>query len=146
MSTKVNLNGRLTRDPELKFSQKGTAVTTFAVVTSERYKDDRTQDWKERNTTFWEVVAFGDLATNCAESLAKGTAVIVQGRAYQEEWEARDGTKRRSLKVTADDVAPSMRWDKVTVNRSQREKPSQPKDDDWSSRPADSGFVDEPSF
>lgn len=133
MSTQVNLTGRFTKDPELRFSQKGTPVATFTVVTAERYKDG--SEWKERNTTF---------------SLEKGAAVIVCGRAYQEKWQAKDGTNRYSLKVTADDVAPTMRWDRVTMKKPERDKPSerQPKanDDPWSAEPASGSFADEPPF
>lgn len=55
-------------------------------------------------------MAFGQLAENAVESLVKGTAVLVTGRAAQEEWETKDGQKRRSIKVTADEVAPSLRF------------------------------------
>jgi single-strand DNA-binding protein len=121
MSTPVTLRGRLTRDPEMKFSAKGTPVAIFAVVTSKRVKDEQTGNWRDEQTTFWDVVAFGQLAENVAESLEKGTAVIVTGNAYQEEWEAKDGSKRRSLKVTADEVAPSLRFASAKVNRAERQ-------------------------
>lgn len=147
MSTKVTLTGRLIKDPELKFSAKGMAVATFAVVTSERFKD-QSDVWGDKNVTFWNCVAFGQLAEGCAESLVKGTAVIVSGRAYQEEWEAKDGTKRRSLKVTADDVAPSLRWASAKVARTDRsvgQSGQSPAADPWASAPDGGGF-DEPPF
>ena len=68
MSTDVTLTGRLTRDPDLKFSQAGKAVTRFAVVTSRRVKDQKTGEWSDADTTFWDCVAFGELANNVAES------------------------------------------------------------------------------
>jgi single-strand DNA-binding protein len=119
MSTQVTLRGRLTRDPELRYSAAGKPVVKFAVVTSRNFKD---QDgaWQEKDTTFWDVVAFGQLAEGCAESLEKGTAVIVQGNAAQEEWTTREGEKRRSMKVTADDVAASLRWASAKVAKSDR--------------------------
>lgn len=152
MSAQVTLRGRVIRDPELRYSAKGSAVTRFTVVTADRFKDDRTQEWSERNTTFWDCVAFGQLGEGVAESIAKGDSVLVAGRAYQEEWEAQDGTKRRSLKVTADDVAPSLRWNSAKVNRAARERPAESRqrpEDPWASGPApepDAGFNEPPPF
>lgn len=120
MSTPVTLKGRLTRDPELKFSANGKPIAIFAVVTSRRFKDQQTGEWEDRDTTFWDCVAFGQLAENAAESLTKGTAVIVTGNAAQEEWTTRDGEKRRSMKVTVDEVAPSLRWASVKVQKAER--------------------------
>ena len=117
MSTPVTLRGRLTRDPEMRYSNAGKPVTRFAVVTSRRVKDQQTGEWEDRDTTFWECVAFGQLAENCAESLEKGTAVIVQGNAAQEEWTTKDGEKRKSMKVTADEVAPSLRFHSAKVSK-----------------------------
>lgn len=120
MSTQVTLRGRLTRDPELRYGTSGTAVVKFAVVTSRNFKNRETGAWEEKDTTFWDVVAFGQLAENCAESLEKGTAVVVQGNAAQEEWTTREGEKRRSMKVTAADVAPSLRFASAKVTKSSR--------------------------
>ncbi|MFZ0227446.1 MAG: single-stranded DNA-binding protein, partial [Mycobacterium sp.] len=110
MSTPVTLRGRLTRDPEMFYSAAGKPVVKFAVVTSRRVKDQQTSEWSDADTTFWDCVAFGQTAENVAESLEKGTAVIVQGNAAQEEWTTKDGEKRRSMKVVVDDVAPSLRF------------------------------------
>ncbi len=115
MSTPVTLRGRLTRDPELRYSAKGMPVTKFAVVTSRRFKNDQTSEWEDRDTTFWDCVVFGELADHAAESLEKGTAVIVQGNAAQEEWTTKDGEKRRSVKVTVEDVAVSLRFQSAKV-------------------------------
>src|SRR5262245_60349540 len=100
MSTQVTLRGRLTGDPEMRFTANGKPVARFSVVTSRRFKNERSGEWEDRDTTFWDCVAFGQLAENVAESLEKGTAVIVTGSAASEEWEGKDGQKRRSTKVT----------------------------------------------
>lgn len=120
MSTPVTLRGRLTRDPEMKFSASGKQVTRFSVVTSRRFKNDKTGEWEDRDTTFWDCVAFGQLAENIAESLLKGTAVVVTGSASSEDWEAKDGTKRKSMKVVAEDVAPSLRWASAKIAKAER--------------------------
>ena len=153
MSTTVTLTGRLTRDPELRFSANGKPVTKFAVVTSRRVKDQQTGEWSDTDVTFWDCVAFGQLAENCAESLEKGTAVIVTGRAAQEEWTTKDGEKRRSMKVTVDEVAPSLRWASAKISKVSRERPaenraagSQPTDvDPWASE-GPGGYSDAPPF
>jgi single-strand DNA-binding protein len=84
MSTTVTLTGRLTADPEMRFSAAGTPVARFTVVTSRRIRDKQSGEWSDLDTSFWDCVAFGQLAENVAESLTKGTAVIVNGRAAQE--------------------------------------------------------------
>lgn len=117
MSTPVTLAGRLTRDPELRYGKSGKPVATFAVVTSRRVRNAQTGEWSDADTTFWDCVAFGQLADNIAESAEKGTAVIVTGNAAQEEWEGKDGTKRRSMKVTCEDVAVSVRRHAAKVTR-----------------------------
>jgi len=127
MSTDVTLTGRLTRDPELKFSQAGKAVAKFAVVTSRRVKDRTTNEWSDADTTFWDCVAFGELATNLADSLEKGSAVIVTGHASQEDWTTKDGEKRKSMKVVAEDVAPSLRWASAKVMKADRQSADAPK-------------------
>ena len=142
MSTTVTLTGRLTKDPELRFSASGSPVARFSVVTSRRVRDKTSGEWSDADTSFWDCVAFGQLAENVAESLEKGTAVIVTGRAAQEEWETKDGQKRRSVKVTAEEVAPSLRWASAKISKAARAKPAagngnqgQADADPWASEP-----------
>ena len=66
MSTTVTLTGRLTADPEMRFSATGTPVARFTVVTSRRVKDKQSGDWSDVDTSFWDCVAFGQLAENVA--------------------------------------------------------------------------------
>ncbi len=151
MSTPVTLTGRVVADPELRFSAKGQPVARFTVVTSRRVRDSQSGEWSDADTSFWDCVAFGQLAENIAESLGKGTAVLVTGRAAQEEWETKDGQKRRSIKVTADEVAPSLRFATCKVAKVARSKPagngggSQADADPWASEPA-GGYSGEPPF
>lgn len=142
MSTDVTLTGRLTRDPEVKFSAAGKAVARFAVVTSRRVKDQKTGEWSDADTTFWDCVAFGDLASNIADSLEKGIAVIVTGHASQEEWTTKDGDKRRSMKVIAEDVAASLRWHSAKVMKAGQTSADSPKSAPRDENPFDS----EPPF
>jgi single-strand DNA-binding protein len=147
MSTAVTLTGRLTADPEMRYSAKGSPVAKFTVVTSRRVRDSQTGEWSDTDTTFWDVVAFGQLAENVAESLVKGTAVIVTGRAAQEEWQDKEGQKRRSMKVTADEVAPSLRWATCKVNKVTRSRPAgQPAGSDPWASDGPGGYSDEAPF
>jgi len=148
MSTQVTLRGRLTRHPELTYAKSGTAVARFAVVTSRNVKDRDTGEWTETGTSFWDCVAFGQFAENIAESLEKGMSVIVQGQAAQEEWVTKEGEKRKTIKVTCDDVAPSLRWASARVKRAERNADRVPAAAGASTSSAEFGgeFPPEPPF
>ena len=121
MSTPITLTGRIGQDPELKFGNNGKAIARFSVVTSRRVLDKTTNEWSDEDTTWWNCTAFGPLAENLAESLEKGCAVIVTGRAHSESWQDKNsGEKRTAMKVIADEVAPSLRFATAKVARAQR--------------------------
>lgn len=122
MSTPVTLIGRIGQDPELKFGNNGKAIARFSVVTSRRVLNKDTNQWSDEDTTWWNCTAFGPLAENLAESLEKGCAVIVTGRAHNETWQDKNtGEKRSAMKVIADEVAPSLRFATAKVVRAQRD-------------------------
>lgn len=125
MSTPVTLTGRIGQDPELKFGNNGKAIARFSVVTSRRVLDKATNEWSDADVTWWNCTAFGPLAENLAESLEKGCAVIVTGRAHNESWNDKNtGEKRTAMKVIADEVAPSLRFATAKITRADRDKPS----------------------
>lgn len=98
----VEITGRLTRDPELRFSQGGAAVATFAVANNRYFQ--RNDEWEE-SVSFIDIVAFQKLAELVAENLGKGDSVLVLGRLEQETWEDKDtGAKRSRHKVVASRV------------------------------------------
>jgi single-strand DNA-binding protein len=92
---KVMLMGNLTRDPELRYTPSGTAVTDFGMAINRKYKD---QD----ETTFVDCVAWARTAEVISEYLKKGRPIFVEGRLTFESWEGRDGQKRNKLKVTVE--------------------------------------------
>jgi len=148
MSTPVTLTGRLTRDPEMKYSAAGQPVARFSVVTSRRVRDSQSGEWSDADTSFWDCVAFGQLAEHVAESLGKGTAVLVVGRAAQRNWETKEGEKRRSTEVTAEEVAPSLRWATCKVVKAERSRPAGNgggEADPWAGG-ASGTYSDEPPF
>ena len=97
----VALIGNLTRDPELRHIPSGTAVTTLRIAVNDRVK--RGEEWVDA-AYYFDVTVWGRQAENCAQYLAKGRPVGVQGRLEWREWDAQDGTKRQAVEVVADNV------------------------------------------
>ena len=97
----VTLIGRLTRDPELRHIPSGTAVTTLRIAVNDRVK--RGEEWQDA-AYYFDVTVWGRTAENCAQYLAKGRPVGVQGKLTWREWDAQDGTKRQSVEVVADNI------------------------------------------
>lgn len=103
MSAPITLTGRLGADPELRFAQSGTAIANLRVVTDRRVREG--DDWKSVDTTWWQVVAFKQLAERVVERLAKGDPVVVIGRVRGREWEdPKTGEKRHAMQVVADSI------------------------------------------
>mgnify|MGYP001600224739 CR=1 FL=1 len=96
----VKLSGRVTRDPELKFTAKGQAVCRFDLALNRRYKDAN-GEWKDDEPTFVSVVAWREAAQRCADRLKKGSPVYVDGYLKSRAWETKEGQKRTSLEVIA---------------------------------------------
>lgn len=96
----VLIAGRLTRDPELRFTQKGQGMSSFDVAVNRRYKDLATGEWKD-DTVFVPVTVWGQVAERCKEKLKKGSPVHVEGRLSTSEFTDKSGQKRRAMKVTA---------------------------------------------
>lgn len=117
MSITVTLAGRITNEPELKYSGNGKPYTRFTIATDRRELNKTTNQWESKDSTFWNCTAFGPLAENIAESLAKGTAVIATGRASQEDWTDKQGNKRTSMKVVIDEIGPTLRFATVKVSK-----------------------------
>jgi len=99
---RVILIGNLGRDPELRYVQSGQAVTTFSVATNDRWTD---RDGKPQERTEWHrVVVWGKQAENCANYLAKGRSVYIEGRLQTREWEDKEGQKRQTTEIVAQTV------------------------------------------
>ena len=151
----VTVVGNLTNDPELRFTPSGAAVASFTVASSSRVLDKATNEWKDGDTTYLRCSVWRQYAENVAESLTKGTRVIVTGRLKQRSYETREGEKRTVMEIDVDDVGPALRYATAKVNRVQRSGGgfggdtggggAAPADDPWSSAPPAGGF-DEPPF
>ncbi len=97
---KVILIGNLGRDPELRFTQGGQAVCNFTIATTERF-GGRDGGTPQERTEWHRIVVWGKQAENCAQYLAKGRSVYVEGRLQTRDWEDKEGQKRRSTEITA---------------------------------------------
>jgi len=109
----VTLVGNITRDPELRFTPGGAAVSSFGLAWNRKNRDG------EESVSFFDVTCWNSLAENVAESLSKGNRVVVYGRLDQRSWENQEGERRSKVEVIADEVAPSLRWATAEVTRNE---------------------------
>jgi single-strand DNA-binding protein len=126
----ITIVGNVGSEPDLKFTPSGAAVCNFSVAVTPRRK---TQDgWEDGDATWYRVNAWRGLAENIAESVPKGTRVIVQGRLENRKYESRDGGTGYSLEITADACGPDLMWATARVQRPERNQGgSRPADDPW---------------
>jgi single-strand DNA-binding protein len=98
------ITGNLTRDPELRHTGGGTAVTELRVAVNSRRKNGQTGEWEDK-ANYLDVTVFGARAEAIATHLSKGSPVAVEGRLDWQEWEAKDGSgKRQTVKIIANHV------------------------------------------
>ncbi|MFD7340748.1 single-stranded DNA-binding protein [Streptomyces violascens] len=107
--TVITVIGNLVDDPELRFTPSGAAVAKFRVASTPRIFDRQTNEWKDGESLFLTCSVWRQAAENAAESLQRGTRVIVQGRLKQRSYEDRDGTKRTVYELDVDEVGPSLK-------------------------------------
>ncbi|MCP2267408.1 single-stranded DNA-binding protein [Promicromonospora thailandica] len=118
--TVITVIGNLTGDPELRFTPSGAAVANFTVASTPRTFDRQSNEWKDGETLFMRCSIWREAAENVAESLTKGTRVIVQGRLVQRSYETREGEKRTVVELQVDEIGPSLRYASAKVTRAQR--------------------------
>src|SRR6516162_3073238 len=118
--TQLTIIGNLVGDPELRYTPSGQAVATFRIASTPRYRDNSTGEWTDGNSLFLTCNVWRQAAENVAESLQKGTRVIVQGRLRQRSYETREGEKRTVFEVEVDEVGPSLRSATAKVTRANR--------------------------
>jgi single-strand DNA-binding protein len=113
----ITVVGNLTGDPELRFTPSGQAVANFTVASTNRMLDKATNEWKDGDTVFIRCSVWRQYAENVAESLTKGTRVIVTGRLKVRQYETREGGKGTSVECDVDEVGPALRYATTKVNR-----------------------------
>ncbi|MGV0625196.1 single-stranded DNA-binding protein [Mycolicibacter minnesotensis] len=164
--TTITVVGNLTADPDLRFTPSGAAVANFTVASTPRVYDRQSGEWKDGDALFLRCNIWREAAENVAESLTRGSRVIVTGRLRQRSFETREGEKRTVYEVEVDEVGPSLRYATAKINKVSRggggggfgggggapapAGPSgPPAEDPWGSAPASGSFGgadDEPPF
>jgi single-strand DNA-binding protein len=115
MSNSVVVTGALQNDPELKFIANGKAVVNFTVREA-----GATVKGEKRDSSFYDVTVWGDLAEHVASSLEKGDRVIVSGKIEQQKWETKEGDKRSKIVIVAFQVGAELSYTEVEVIRSEK--------------------------
>ena len=118
--TVITIIGNLTNDPELRFTPSGAAVANFTVASTPRTFERQSNEWKDGETLFMRCSVWRDAAENVAESLVRGTRVIVSGRLRSRSYETKEGEKRTVVELEVDEVGPSLRYATTKVNKTSR--------------------------
>lgn len=118
--TVVTVVGNCVSEPELRFTSGGKAVASFTVASTPRSFDRQTQEWKDGEALFLRCTVWNQMAENVAESLVKGTRVVVQGQLQQRSYETREGEKRTVIELRVEEVGPSLRYAIARANRTER--------------------------
>src|SRR4051794_29872142 len=135
--TQITTVGNLTSDPELRFTPQGVAMVKFTVASTPRTFDRAKNEWADGDPLFLTCTAWRDLAEHIAESLAKGTRVIVVGRLRLSRWETDEGEKRSAYGLDVEEIGPSLKWAQAKVSKMTRAKagdgftPTDVLDDAW---------------
>jgi single-strand DNA-binding protein len=108
--TTVTVIGNLTDDPQLRFTPEGTALVKFTVASTPRVFDRTKNEYRDGDPLFLTCTAWRDLAEHVAESLSKGTRIVVTGRLRLSRWETPEGDKRSTYGLEVDEVGPSLRF------------------------------------
>ena len=118
--TTITVVGNLTNDPELRFTPAGAAVANFTIASTPRTFDRQSNEWKDGETLFLRASVWKEMGENVAESLTKGTRVVVQGRLKSRSYETKEGEKRTVMELEVDEIGPSLRYASAKVTRTQR--------------------------
>jgi single-strand DNA-binding protein len=113
--TTITVVGNLTDDPELRFTPSGAAVAKFRIASTPRYLDKTSGEWKDGDPLFLPCNIWRDAAENVAESLKRGSRVIVTGRLRQRSYETKEGEKRTVYELEVDEIGPSLRYARAKV-------------------------------
>jgi single-strand DNA-binding protein len=118
MDTFVTIVGNLTGDPELRFTPNGVAVANVRLAVTPRVREG--DQWKDADTSFFRVNVWRQQAENVAETLTKGTRVIVTGKLRNRSWQTDGGEQRTVTEIEAEEIGPSLKWATAKVERANR--------------------------
>lgn len=117
--TVITIIGNLTADPELRTTSAGAQVVSFTIASTPRTWNRNTNQFEDGQALFMRCSAWRDLATHCAQSLAKGMRVIAQGRLQQRSYQAQDGSNRTVIELQVDEIGPSLKYATAQVQKMQ---------------------------
>lgn len=117
--TVITIIGNLTDEPELRTTSAGAQVASFTIASTPRSWNRNTNQFEDGQALFMRCSAWRDLATHCAQSLAKGMRVIAQGRLQQRSYQANDGSNRTVIELQVDEIGPSLRYATAQVQKMQ---------------------------
>ncbi|EMD27638.1 single-stranded DNA-binding protein [Amycolatopsis azurea] len=142
--TTLTVIGNLTTDPELRFTPSGAAVANFTVASTPRVLDRASGEWRDGDPMFLRCSLWKQAAENLAESLTRGTRVIVHGRLKQRSYETKEGEKRTVVELDVDEIGPSLRYATAKVNKAGRSSGGTPSDGAWERTPVTAGSQEPP--
>ncbi len=148
--TTITIAGNLVDDPELRFTPSGQPVAKFRIASTPRFRDNSTGEWKDGDSLFLTCNVWRQQAENVAESLTRGSRVIVQGRLRQRSYETKEGEKRTVYELEADEVGASLRNASAKVTKAERRTQDGGRGqasgaDPWADK-GTGGYSDEPPF
>ena len=118
--TTLTVIGNLTDAPELRFTSSGAAVAKFRIASTPRFMDKASGEWKDGEPLFLACTVWRQVAENVAESLDRGSRVIVSGRLKQRSYETKEGEKRTVIDLDVDEIGPSLRYATAKVQKMSR--------------------------
>jgi single-strand DNA-binding protein len=147
--------GNAVADAEIRFTPGGAAVANFRMASTPRKFDKQKNEWVDAEPLFLGVSVWRQQAENVAETIKRGTRVIVVGNLTQRQYDAKDGTKRSSYEIADAEVAVSLKSATATVTKNGSPGPQpaqggysqqQPAADPWATNQQQTGYSDEPPF
>jgi len=144
MVNKVILVGNLGADPEMRYTQSGTAVANFRLATSERWTDKAGE--KQERTEWHRIVAFGRLAEICGEYLTKGRQVYVEGRLQTRSWDDKEGQTRYTTEIVAREMKMLGQRGDASGPGAGRPKPPKPSEPPEPPEPPSDNYEDDIPF
>ncbi|MDD3628509.1 MAG: single-stranded DNA-binding protein [Candidatus Humimicrobiaceae bacterium] len=109
----IFLLGNLTRDPEIKYTNEGTAITEMGIAVNKKWTDRNGKE--SESVDFFNITSWNCLAENCASTLKKGDRVLVSGHVNLRSWENKEGKKFNITSITADVVAVSLEFSQIKI-------------------------------
>ncbi len=116
----IYLLGNLTRDPEIKYTNEGTAIAEIGLASNKKWMDKNGKELE--SVDYFNITAWSNLAENCATALKKGDRVMISGHLNLRSWENKEGKKYNITSITADVVAVSLEFKNIKISEKNNEE------------------------